>query len=219
MLLGKIRHFGLTALWRITVVAGAAVLTLLTFLVLPLMQSINKPPVNQTVFTDLSVANIPPPPPPPEPEPEEEEEPEPELEDAPEDLPPLDLSQLELILGDGLGAGVGGDFAVKINTPAETGGSDAIFNESDLDQRPRTLYQPGPQMTPRVRKAGGGQVFVIFIVDERGRVQDARVQRSTNPILDTPALNAVKQWKFEPGKRRGEPVRFRMRVPVTFPKG
>jgi len=45
------------------------------------------------------------------------------------------------------------------------------------------------------------------------------VQNSTDPIFEGPALAAIKQWKFEPGKRKGEPVRFRMRVPITFPKG
>jgi len=32
------------------------------------------------------------------------------------------------------------------------------------------------------------------------------------------AINCVKSWKFEPGKRNGEPVRFRMMAPITFPK-
>jgi protein TonB len=31
-------------------------------------------------------------------------------------------------------------------------------------------------------------------------------------------MKAVKQWKFEPGKRKGQAVRFRMRVPITFPE-
>jgi len=30
---------------------------------------------------------------------------------------------------------------------------------------------------------------------------------------------AVKRWKFEPGKRGGKPVRFRMLAPITFPEG
>ena len=55
------------------------------------------------------------------------------------------------------------------------------------------------------------------MVDQDGRVDAPRVQRSTNPEFDRAALNAVKQWKFEPGKRNGQ-VRFRMRVPITFPK-
>ena len=59
---------------------------------------------------------------------------------------------------------------------------------------------------------------MLFVVDQDGRVDSPRVQKSTNPEFDRAALKAVKQWKFEPGKRNGEPVRFRMRVPITFPK-
>ena len=45
------------------------------------------------------------------------------------------------------------------------------------------------------------------------------VQKSSDPVFETPALAAVKQWKFEPGKRNGQAVRFRMRVPINFPEG
>lgn len=50
-----------------------------------------------------------------------------------------------------------------------------------------------------------------------GRVTDAVVQTSSDPIFERPALAAVRKWKFEPGRRDGRPARFRMRVPVTFP--
>ena len=59
----------------------------------------------------------------------------------------------------------------------------------------------------------------VFIVDERGRVVEPRVRNSTDPIFEKSALTAVKRWRFEPGKRNGKPVRFRMLVPITFPKG
>jgi protein TonB len=56
-------------------------------------------------------------------------------------------------------------------------------------------------------------------VDRDGRVRNAKVLSSTDPAFEGAALSAVKKWKFEPGKRKGQAVRFRMRVPVTFPKG
>jgi len=59
---------------------------------------------------------------------------------------------------------------------------------------------------------------VLFVVNERGHVENPIIQKSTDPVFERPALNAVKQWRFEPGKRNGEPVRFRMRIPITFPK-
>jgi protein TonB len=204
----------------VLVLTGALGLTLAFFLVLPLMQTISKPPGDDLVVQAVDTANIPPPPPPPEEEPEKEEEPEEEPPELTEEAPPLDLSQLELALNPGFSDGwATGDFGVSLNTKG--GGDedvDALFSLSELDQEPRAIYQPSPNMNAKVRRRAPGKVSIIFIVNRNGRVQDAKVQASTDPIFERPALAAVKQWKFEPGKRNGEPVRFRMRVPITFPK-
>jgi protein TonB len=69
-----------------------------------------------------------------------------------------------------------------------------------------------------VRKQAPGTAYILFVVDAQGRVENPQVQKSSDPVFEKPALAAVKQWRFEPGKRNGQPVRFRMRVPVTFPK-
>jgi protein TonB len=44
------------------------------------------------------------------------------------------------------------------------------------------------------------------------------VQSSDDPIFERPALAAIKQWRFEPARRKGEPVSFRLRQKITFPK-
>jgi protein TonB len=203
------------------VIGGAAGMTLLFFLVLPLMQTLAKPPSTDLIVRGLDTADLPPPPPPPEEEePEEEDEPE----DAPElteDSQPLDLSQLELALNPGFSDGLlAGDFTVNLKTVTSSNTDvDALFSLADLDQKPRVIYQPGPRITNEVRKNAPGTVYVIFIVDQQGRVANPIVQKSTAAVFEKPALDAVKQWKFEPGKRSGTPVRFRMRVPITFPEG
>jgi protein TonB len=96
---------------------------------------------------------------------------------------------------------------------------DAVFSMADLDQKPRVIYQPGPTMDAKIRKKAPGTVYILFVVDQSGRVANPVVQKATDPAFEKPALAAVKQWKFEPGKRNGKAVRFRMRVPITFPKG
>lgn len=217
-LLSIVREF----VHRLLVAVSAVALTLTFFLVLPLMQSISKPPATDLMVTSVDTANIPPPPPPLEEEPEKEPEPEDKPPELAETSVPLDLSQLEVVLNPGgFGDGViGGDFSVKLNTVAASaaGDVDALFSMADLDQKPRVIYQPSPVLDAKVRKAAPGTVYVIFVVDQRGRVENAIVQSATDPIFEPPALAAVKQWKFEPGKRNGQPVRFRMRVPITFPK-
>jgi protein TonB len=215
----EIRYY----LW---VILGAVVLTLALFIVLPLMQTISKPPTSDLFLSDVDLANLEPPPPPSPPE--QEPEPEPESEEEPpkliEDAAPLDLSQLELALNPDFSEGWmgGGDFAVKLNTILSSSKDkdvDAIFSMSDLDQKPVVIYQPSPVRSQKLRRKGPAKVNIIFIVDERGRVVEPRVRSSTDPIFDKSALAAVKRWRFEPGKRNGKPVRFRMLVPITFPKG
>jgi protein TonB len=67
------------------------------------------------------------------------------------------------------------------------------------------------------KKAGiEGRVFVQFVVDESGNVQNPRVTRGVHKLLDQEAVRAVKQMKFKPGKQRGQAVKVQMSLPVTF---
>jgi protein TonB len=199
---------------------GAVALTLAFFLVLPVLQTIKKPPATDLVVQNVDVAQLEPPPPMEEEEPEEEpeeQEPEPELDS---DAPPLDLDQLNMALNASMGDGWGiAGAAVNINKVAgSAGNADALFSLAELDQKPRPIYQPSPMLDSKVRKRAPGKVYIIFVVDENGRVVNPTVQKSSHQVFEKPALAAVKQWKFEPGKRNGQAVKFRMRVPITFPK-
>lgn len=206
----------------VLVVVGSVSFTTLFFLVLPLMQAITSTLEADTVLHTAHAADVPPPPPPIEEEPEEEPEPEekpPELEAEPQQL---DLAQLELALNPGFSDGLvgGGAFAVKLSAfgGGEKGeGMDELFSLADLDQKPRVLYQPGPVIDAALKKKSPATVHIVFVVDQRGKVENPLVQKSSDPAFERSALGAVKQWKFEPGKRGGKAVRFRMRVPITFP--
>jgi len=169
---------------------------------------------------DTGILPPPPPPPPEEPEPEPEQEPEEPLPELTDDAPPPDLSMLEMPLNFGSGGGFG---SLEVKLDLDIGGKDAtdseaLFNLASLDQEPRVIYQAGPVLKPSESKQTPGSVFVRFIVDEQGNVQNARVEKSTNPIFEAPALKAVKKWRFEPGKSSGKPVRCGKRVEIIFPK-
>lgn len=67
------------------------------------------------------------------------------------------------------------------------------------------------------RKAGiEGRVYVQFIVNERGQVENPRVIRGIGGGCDEEALRAVKQAKFKPGMQRGRPVRVQYSLPIVF---
>ncbi|HSV26864.1 MAG TPA: energy transducer TonB [Sedimentisphaerales bacterium] len=208
---------------HVVVVIAAAGLMLAFFLILPLMQTLARPPQTDLLIgQSVDIAKLEAPEPPPQMEPEEEPEQEEQPPELMEEMPLLDLSQLELALNVGPGDGlVSGDFTVNLQTfgASDSSDVDALFSIADLDQKPRVISQPGPTLTAAMRRKAPGKVYIAFVVDHDGRVTDPIVQRSSDPVFEQAALNSVKQWKFEPGKRNGMAVRFRMRVPMTFPQG
>jgi len=60
-----------------------------------------------------------------------------------------------------------------------------------------------------------GIVTLEALIGEDGSVRNAKVLRSV-PLLDAPALEAVRQWRFTPTLLNGVPVQVIMSVTVTF---
>jgi len=58
-------------------------------------------------------------------------------------------------------------------------------------------------------------VVVELIIDETGKVAEARVLHGPEPFAKA-ALEATRQWEFKPTKVDGKPVRVRETVPITF---
>ncbi len=61
-----------------------------------------------------------------------------------------------------------------------------------------------------------GRVYIQFIVNEQGDVEDPRVIRGIGGGADEEALRAVRQAKFKPGMQRGQPVRVQYSLPIVF---
>ena len=112
---------------------------------------------------------------------------------------------------------VGSDvFGVPEGTGTEWSGV-AVLPAAGLDNSPRTRSQVAPSYPAAERSAGiTGDVWVEFVVGEEGRVQSAKVVKSSHAAFEPATLRAVEKWRFEPGKKNGRPVKFRMVVPVQF---
>ena len=84
------------------------------------------------------------------------------------------------------------------------------------DQPPRPLSTPKPVYPHEAfAKKIEGIVTLEILIDERGRVAEARVLNSI-PLLDQAALDAVRAWRFQPATRAGRPVAALARAPITF---
>ncbi len=81
---------------------------------------------------------------------------------------------------------------------------------------PRKIRDVAPVYPEFARRSRlQGVVIVECVIDERGRVQDARVVKGL-PLLDAAALDAVRQWAYAPSLLNGVPVPVLMDVTVTF---
>jgi periplasmic protein TonB len=154
------------------------------------------------------------------------------LENAGPAVPALDalsLSAMEDLMNPSAGGAAGflsegGDLASGgqiggVGKAVKENGPD-LFALAELDQKPRPLVQAPPSYPVELRRRKvEGSVYVLFVVDEQGRVLDPKVEKSSNPEFDPPALAAVRQWKFEPAVKGGQKVRCKMRVPLRFSVG
>jgi len=61
-----------------------------------------------------------------------------------------------------------------------------------------------------------GSVIVECIIDKTGHVRDAQVLRSSSPLFNQSAIDAVLQWQFTPGSLHGTAVDTIFDLTVTF---
>ncbi len=214
---------GASRFLRSVFVAAASIATTAAlFILLPVINAIAEGARPDTLLMPVESAEIPPPP-----EVVEEEEPEPE-EPEPEEEPPeleqesqeLDLGQIEALLAEGFGEGIGPSVGFDINLENVAGGRsfDELFADSDLDSKPTPIHRPPPSLSVKEKKATPGRVIVIFVIDSKGRVQQPKVTTSSNPALEAVALRTVKKWRYQPPSRNGKPVSTRSRQQIDFPK-
>ena len=66
-------------------------------------------------------------------------------------------------------------------------------------------------------KGISGRVFVSFIVEKDGSVNEVKVMRGIGGGCDDEAVRVIKAMpKWKPGKMKGKPVRVSYMMPITF---
>ncbi len=61
-----------------------------------------------------------------------------------------------------------------------------------------------------------GRVILRAVIDENGNVRDVSVLRSSDPVFDDAAIEAVERWKYAPAVQDGRPVSVYFTVVVEF---
>lgn len=97
------------------------------------------------------------------------------------------------------------------------GRSSHIYKMGPLVKPPSVLRKIDPEYTRQARDAKiSGTVLVSLVVGADGRAHDMAVTHKLNPGLDAKALEAIRQWRFRPGTKSGQPVDVRANIEVNF---
>jgi TonB family protein len=123
--------------------------------------------------------------------------------------------------GGGIGSGSGGGVGVGAGPgvgPGHGGGiGGGAFHIGGGVTAPKVIYDPEPEYSEEARKAKyQGTVVLSLVVGPDGVPRDISVSRSLGLGLDEKAVETVKTWRFDPGKKDGKPVAVYASVEVVF---
>jgi len=213
----KVFHTQSSSVGLVASIAASLAVTAAVFGFLPFAHQVVKP--ERTLeLRKASAADLPPPveeeppAPPPESEKPPETPPEPQLSEAPQQI--ALNADLDVAVGSGGAlAGFGGPQVLSaVEAVQET-----AFAIADLEKRPEPVSQVPPTYPAELRKAKiEGSVTLVFVLNEEGRVEEARIENSSRPEFEKPALEALKRWRFKPGEKDGVAVKAYMRLPMSF---
>ncbi|MBI3399953.1 MAG: TonB family protein [Acidobacteria bacterium] len=112
-------------------------------------------------------------------------------------------------LGDGTGSGLG---------PGSGGGTGGgPYRPGSGIDPPRLLREVKADYTEDARQRGlSGEVVMEIVVRRDGSVGDVKVLQGLAGGLNDRAVQAVRQWRFAPAHKQGEPVDVMVEVSVEF---
>lgn len=92
-----------------------------------------------------------------------------------------------------------------------------IFHVGGDVTAPKAIFAPEPEFSEAARKAGyQGTCVLSLIVDTNGRPRDIRLVRKVGMQLHEKAIQALREWTFEPAQKGGKPVEVAIEVEFSF---
>ncbi len=124
-------------------------------------------------------------------------------------------------IGGGIGSGRGGGVGSGVGPGVGEGHGGGIGGEAyhvgGGVSRPRPIYSPDPEFSDEARKNKyQGTVVLHLIVGADGKTSNIHVIRSLGMGLDEKAVEAARQWRFDPAKKDGQPVPVEVDMEINF---
>ena len=105
----------------------------------------------------------------------------------------------------------------RFSPPAMVPADDRAYPVGHGVTSPTLISSVEPEYTEAARQDKIEGTVVLFVeVDQTGGATVRGILQSLDPGLDQRAIEAVNQWRYQPGTRGGVPVRVSERVEVNF---
>jgi TonB family protein len=120
-------------------------------------------------------------------------------------------------IGEGAGGGIGSGTGAGVGPGLGAGYGGGVYSVGGGVSAPLPIYKPEPEYSPEARQAKlQGTVILALVVGIDGKAHAIQVARSLGLGLDERAIEAVRQWRFDPAKKDGKPVAVAVDVEVSF---
>jgi periplasmic protein TonB len=119
--------------------------------------------------------------------------------------------------GTGTGSGIGEGDGSGIGPGTGGGIGGGPYGPGSGVSAPTVLHEVKPQYSEEARQRHlEGDVLLEIVVRADGSVGNVRLVQGLGSGLDQRAIEAVRRWRFNPGRRHGSPVDVLVEVAVEF---
>ena len=92
-----------------------------------------------------------------------------------------------------------------------------VYEPGGAVKAPKLLHYVEPEFSSQSKEAFiEGTVKISTVVTSEGHPSESRILRGLNAEEDKTALDALKQWRFQPGTKDGKPVAVRVTIEIAF---
>lgn len=112
---------------------------------------------------------------------------------------------------------VGVVFALGLVSPIAAQQDDTIYKAGNGVSAPRLIRDVKPQYSAgAMRRRVNGSLLLRCVVDRDGMPTRLEIIEPLDEELDRLSLEALKQWRFEPGQKDGQAVLVQIDVAMAF---
>jgi protein TonB len=111
-------------------------------------------------------------------------------------------------------------FAVSVpraRSQQQSGTDEPVYEAGGEVKPPKLIHYVEPAFSAKSKEAYvEGIVKISTVVTTAGSPTKLQVLKGLNAEEDRTAMEAVQQWRFEPGTRKGQAVNVRVTVEISF---